>query len=212
MKKPRHVAGAAAGVREDRREPIPFTNGTLSSDPAGPPQRILGAAINEYAALQQFFRRRADELGFSRQTIDGLAGFTPGLASKILAPTPVKRLGHEHLGGFCAALAVALVPIEDAQSLAEIERRLSAGQIEKRDANKCFHAALGVHARSRRFMRRIGASGGHKRAAKLSAKQLSLIGKKAARARKQKLSPERRSEIARNAAKALWAARRGAGQ
>lgn len=196
------------GAQEDRKEE-PFTDGTLSSDRASPPQRILGPPCATYLAIQEIFRRRADELGLSRQTIDVLANFTPGLASKFLCPTPIKCIGHEHLGPLCAALAVAWVPVVDEQSLAEIERRLSVGQIKKRDEGKCSHSALGVPARSRRFMRRIAAVGGRNRARKLTKKQQRAIARKATRARLAKISPERRSEIAQNAAKALWAARRG---
>jgi hypothetical protein len=141
----------------------------------------------EYAAMQEFFRQRADELGLSRTTIDRLANFTPGLASKFLSPTPIKRIGHEHIGPLCAALAVAWIPVEDAQSRAELNRRIGNGSIEKRNGNLAMHAALSVPARSRRFMRRIARKGGKSRA--------------------QKLSPERRSEIARNAAKELWKTR-----
>lgn len=139
----------------------------------------------EYAAMQEFFRRRADELGLSRQTIDLLADFPSGLAAKLLCPTPIKKLGHEHMGQLCAALAVAWIPVEDVQSRAEIERRISSGQIEKRHAEKAAHALVSVPARSRRFMREMASKGGNARAAKLS--------------------PKRRKQIARKAARALWA-------
>lgn len=136
----------------------------------------------EYMAMQEFFRRRADELGFSRTTIDQLADFTPGLASKLLAPTPIKRLGHEHLGPLCAALAVAWLPIEDPQSLAELQRRLANGTIAKRDEN-AIHSGLGIPSRSRRYMREMGSKGGKARAKKLSKRQQSAHAKRAIRKR-----------------------------
>jgi hypothetical protein len=139
----------------------------------------------EYMAMQEFFRRRADELGFSRTTIDQLADFTPGLASKLLAPTPIKRLGHEHLGPLCAALAVAWIPVEDAQSRAELERRVAKGIIEKRDES-AIHAGASIPSRSRRYMREMASNGGNARARKLSPKRRRSIAKKAARIRWRK--------------------------
>ena len=156
----------------------------------------LGDPCAEYAAMQEFFRRRAEELGLSRQTIDRLANFTPGLASKILAPTPIKRIGHEHIGPLCAALAVSWVPVVDEQSLAEIERRISRGDTDKRNGNLALHALVSVPARSRRFMRRMASKGGKARAAKLSPKRRSQIARKAARALWAKL----RAELARSCA------------
>jgi hypothetical protein len=145
--------------------------------------RPLGPPVAEYAEMQVFFRARADELGLSRQTIDRLANFTPGLASKMLAPTPIKHIGREHIGALCAALAVAWVPVEDKQSLAEIQRRIANKSIEKRNANLAVHAAVSVPARSRRFMRRIAKEGGKKRAENLSPKRRTAIARKAIRAR-----------------------------
>ena len=54
----------------------------------------------------------------------------------------------------------------------------------------------------------LGGLGGKARAAKLTAEELSAIGKmggkKGAKARAAKVSPERRSEIARKASEARW--------
>jgi hypothetical protein len=170
-------------AQEDRREPIHNIDSVRVADLPTQPQRLLGPPCAEYTAMQEIFRRRAEQLELSRQTIDKLANFTPGLASKILAPTPIKRLGYEHLGPLCAALAVAWLPIEDAQSLAEIELRISRGDVEKSNPNLAKHAGTVQFKFSRRHMREIQKKGGQNSRKYISKKRASKIGRKAARKR-----------------------------
>jgi hypothetical protein len=170
------------------------------------PYKIIGPPIAEYSGFQECFRLRADELGFSRKTIDRLAGLTDGLASKFLAPTPIKLIGPLHLGLMCAALAVRFVPIEDEECRAELERRLadrnSPNYIEKRDAARAMHASASIPSRSRRYMRRMQSSGGKARAEKLSPKRRHSIAKKAGqtRWRKVRAAARLRAELAASCA------------
>jgi hypothetical protein len=203
------------GAQDDRQ--IPTNTDTICTDPptsalrtisdSSKPWLVLGDAVDDYSGLQGLFRERATQLGLSRETIDSLANLTPGLAGKLLAPTPVKFLGWTHIGPLCSALAVALLPVENPQALEEIERRIKLGLISRREETRCSHSAVTVPARSRRWMRRIAASGGRRRAEKLSPKQRSSIARKGAKAWAKKISPERRTEIARHAANALWSKR-----
>jgi predicted phosphoribosyltransferase len=43
--------------------------------------------------LHQALRDRANQLNIARETIDEIAGLTPGHASKLLAPQQIKRFG-----------------------------------------------------------------------------------------------------------------------
>lgn len=56
----------------------------------------------------------------------------------------------------------------------------------------------------REHMQAIGSMGGQVRASRLTAAELSKIGKKGVKARMQKVSPEKRSEVAARAARARW--------
>jgi hypothetical protein len=58
-------------------------------------------------------RVRRDELQLTHETIDDIAGWADGYASKLLAPEPIKNLGWMSLGTVCKTMAVQLLVVED---------------------------------------------------------------------------------------------------
>jgi hypothetical protein len=174
---PRGKRGAS-GRGSDK--PTCIIDADHQSRPAAAPQRPLGPPCKEYAQLQEQFRRRAEQLQVSRLAIDSLAGFTGGLASKLLAPSPSKHLGWEYLGGLCAALGMAWLPVESPQDLEEVMRRIADGRIEKRRAEKAKHSGVVHQTFSLRFMRKIGRKGGANSRMFMSRRKATRIGRKAA--------------------------------
>lgn len=90
------------------------------------PPRQLGTA-GDYDALHRIFRARAQELRFSRLSLDFLGDMPDGHASKILALSKMRRVGLSNLGKLCRALGIKLIVIEDPEQLARnverVERR-----------------------------------------------------------------------------------------
>jgi hypothetical protein len=75
--------------------------------------------------LHHACRQRADQLNVSRQTIDEVAGLTPGHASKLLASAPSRHLGPISLGLILRALGLKLVVVDDPEALAAVRDRLT---------------------------------------------------------------------------------------
>jgi hypothetical protein len=141
------------------------------------------ATVHDYDSLQRALRERADALNLSRQEIDRLGNLTPGLASKLLSPVPIKRLGNTTMPFVLAALGCCLQLVEDPESLDQINRKA-----QRRQVRVPVRAALSGRGRhtptSHRHLRKIAPRGGHARA--------------------QALSPAERSKSARRAALARW--------
>ena len=78
-------------------------------------------------------RARRDELNISHETIDHLAGWATGYASKVLAPDPMKGLGPVSLPALLGVLGVALVMVEDT---AQVERMRDKWTKRKRPQRK----------------------------------------------------------------------------
>jgi hypothetical protein len=85
--------------------------------------RTLGV-VKSYDDLHQLLRARAEELNVSRSTLDDAAGFTPGHASKLLSPTPIKKLGAVTMGLMLQVLGLQLIAVEDAEALRRIKGKL----------------------------------------------------------------------------------------
>lgn len=146
-----------------------------------PPPPVIFGEFADYGELQGLYRRRAEAINLSRQAIDQLGNFPPGYASTLLAPHPQKRLGHETFAKMAPALGLKLVAIVDTASMAEIERRISSGQINKRNARNASHAAAVGFQLSRRFLRRIAKKGGHNSRRYMSRRRARKLARKAGR-------------------------------
>jgi hypothetical protein len=68
-------------------------------------------------------RARRDELQLTHETIDDIAGWPAGYASKLFAPDPIKNLGWMSLGAALDTLAIELVPVENAEQRKLVEGR-----------------------------------------------------------------------------------------
>ena len=105
--------------------------------------------------LHQALRDRANQLNIARETIDEIAGLTPGHASKLLAPQQIKRFGPLSRWLLLQALGLKLILVEDTEALAKIKSRMI-----KRNANNANHAGTVAFLFSRRHMRAIQRRGG----------------------------------------------------
>ena len=79
--------------------------------------------VHDMAGLLDIARARRDELNISHETIDALAGFPAGYASKILAPVPIRGIGYGSLGDLLGALGLALIVVEDLAAAERVRRR-----------------------------------------------------------------------------------------
>lgn len=98
------------GGIEDQLEP-----GAL----AEPRQLVVATTHAEIVAA---LRARAEELQWSRQALDDIAGLTEGYAAKMLAPVPIKGLGPQTLGPILGAMGLVIIVAEDPKALAAARR------------------------------------------------------------------------------------------
>jgi hypothetical protein len=82
------------------------------------------ATARTYDELILGLRKRADELKISRETIDAISGLQSGYAGKLLAPVPIRTLSRVSLGAMLGSLGLKIILVEDAETLAKIEKRL----------------------------------------------------------------------------------------
>jgi hypothetical protein len=102
------------------REPKPVQPTTM--EPAELPVCAAAArpfveTATDYDSLIEAFRIRASQLDLSRQNIDEIAGYPDRLASKLLGPGKVKRLGLLTLGGMLSALGLKILIVENEETL-----------------------------------------------------------------------------------------------
>jgi hypothetical protein len=69
-------------------------------------------------------RSRLAELNCSHETVDAIAGWAPGYASKVFAPKPMKHLSGFTLFILLQALGLQLAIAPDAEALAAVQSRL----------------------------------------------------------------------------------------
>jgi hypothetical protein len=142
----------------------------------------LLATVVDYAGLHSALRKRADDLGISRETLGDIAGTHGGHVNKILADPPQKNAGITTFGLLLQALGLKLLVVEDAEQMEKLKDRLiPRNEAQVRMLNGVEHVRLVF---TRRHMRRLG--------------------RKSAAARMRKISPERRKEIAAHAARVRW--------
>jgi hypothetical protein len=144
----------------------------------GQPRQI--AVIQSYDDLHRALRERAAELQTTRLALDHLSGLQTGYVSKLLAPSPIRRLGPESMGPLMVVLGVRMIMVEDVEAMARIVPRL--------EQRKLHHASGGMPTRGR------SANRGD-----------SAWGKRMAALRQLNLSKHKRRAIARRAAKIRWA-------
>lgn len=156
----------------------------------------MSAPIRSMPELVAALRTRRDELQLTHETIDAIAGWPAGYASKLLAPEPIKNLGWSSLGLGLGALGIALVVVEDPEQARRVRSRWTprerpqraslsiSGSIQNKpplelQVSPELHRLL----RSPEHMRAIGLKGNLKRNKKLSGWKRSVIARRAARAR-----------------------------
>jgi hypothetical protein len=79
--------------------------------------------VRNYDDLKAILRARAEALDVSRETIDELAGFSPGYAGRLLGPGADRRLGPATLAAMLGALGIKLIAVEDPEALAKYTAR-----------------------------------------------------------------------------------------
>lgn len=141
------------------------------------------AIVRDYAGLLGALRARADELGVTREALDAVTGLQGGYAGKLLAPVPIKHLGHTSLGPMLAAMGLMLIVVEDVETLTRITKRMEKRQRPVADASESM---LPKRKRNRRGFRGSDAS-------------------RVLNARRSLVLPEvKRRRIAKGAALARW--------
>jgi hypothetical protein len=139
--------------------------------------------VHHYAELLAVVRARKDELNISNETLDAIAGLSPGTASKILGPVPTKRMGGLWLFLICGALGLGVALYQDPEALARVQSRL----VPRQQRNVRMRAVTThdevVIRLGPDFLHRIRRKGGLARAAGMSDRQRSAAARHAARAR-----------------------------
>jgi hypothetical protein len=154
-----------------------------------PRQIAVVTSQGGYAAFMLAFRKRADDLGLTRETIDAISGLQSGYASKLLAPVPIRAIGPETLGPLLGSLAMRIVLEIDEEMLAQLKPRMV------KTARPRKHASAGMlplkRLKPRGYWRKSGVW------SNVMNSRRALV-----------LTPAKRSAIARKAARARWKRKR----
>jgi hypothetical protein len=119
------------------------------------PPRVV-ATFADYPSMVTAMRLRAQErrLAITSPDVAAVCGLPDHYVAKLLAVTPVKRIGMISLGPLLAILGVRLQMVEDRDAIERLEHRLPT-------RNEAFaHSSAFTQTRSRAFMRKIGKKGG----------------------------------------------------
>lgn len=135
---------------------------------------VLGV-VRCYADLHAIMRARAVDIELSRENIDDIAGLQDGYASKVLAPSPSKKLGPATFTILLPALCIKLVAVSDEEALAKMR---AGSRMQKRSAQHAAHAT--VVTLSNRHFRTIGRKGGARSRSRMTPRQASALGRRAA--------------------------------
>jgi hypothetical protein len=139
------------------------------------PPRVI-AEFSEYAGFIEGLRARVSELNVAGGTIDEIAGYASGYTQKLLGVRQVKRLGMRSMGDLLGALGLKAQLVEDPEAMARVSSRL----VQRRQSMPAAGSQAVHFELSRRFLRKIAAMGGKARAAKLTPRQRSALGRKLA--------------------------------
>jgi hypothetical protein len=149
--------------------------------------QVLGEARNGEDMLA-VFRATKEKIGLSNRHCDELANFTEGQTDKILGPTGSKNFGPLTFTALNWMLGIKWVAVIDLEQVKVMEQYWEDRQ---RDASNVRPEPNRVSKKlleraKPHVLKACGAAGGKARAAKLSARQLSEIGRKGARMRLRK--------------------------
>jgi hypothetical protein len=158
------------------------------------PERRL-AVVRSYDELHAVMRARVEELQVTRESIDNVTGLQSGYAGKLLAPIPIKSLGRTSMGPMLEVLGLALVVVEDPESLEKYADRL-----EKRERKDGMHKPVEHRGPTLRETRAAQRQMLREALRKVARKG----GLKSALVRGVRLSPAQRRRIAKRAARARW--------
>ena len=86
------------------------------------------AEIRDYGDLHKCLRQVAVDREITREGIDAVAGLQAGYASKILAPSPMKRLGPASMGAVLGALGLKLLAVVDEEAVAKYRNQVEANK------------------------------------------------------------------------------------
>jgi hypothetical protein len=148
------------------------------------------ATVNNYLGLIAALRTRIAELDISYATVDTIAGWTDGYASKVLAPEPSvgskskRAMGPMSFDVMLGTLAIKLAVLPDPEQL----RHIKANRyfVHREQAPPLLASTKHdyiVQRKTLEMMRQMAPNGGRARAARLTPLQRSRIARKAARAR-----------------------------
>lgn len=87
------------------------------------------ATVRDYAGLIEAIRVRRAELNVTLEVVDDVAGTCSRYSSKLLCDPPMKHLGAISLGPILGALGLALVVVEDIETLDRVRSRLTPRKI-----------------------------------------------------------------------------------
>lgn len=160
-----------------------------------PPCQLLGIARNGDDAVA-IFRATKERIGLSNRHCDELAGFIEGHIDKLLGPTGAKKFGpytFTAMNHIFAIKWIAVVDIDQAKVMEQYwedrQRDASNVRAEPNRVSKKLIERAKPHV-----LKANGAAGGKARAAKLSARQLSEIGRKGGRSRWRNWRKRKRAE------------------
>ena len=160
------------------------------------------AEIRTYDDLHTVMRRVAVDREITREGIDVVAGLQSGYASKILAPSPMKRLGPASMGAVLGALGLKLLAVVDEEAVAKYRNQVEANK-RKRPLHQ-LRPAIPEHVKKlvedelRTQRRKWGRNGGRKWQESLSPEERKRRASIGGRGWWASLSPdERRRTLAR---------------
>lgn len=143
-------------------------------------------SISSDHELHRALRQRVEELQVTYESIDEVAGFTARYASKLLAPTQIKRFAGMSRWALVGALGCKLVLMVDREKTRRLLPKLSKRRVKMASrAVKWGGGATRSAYRlvSRAYVRKCGQNGGKARLVTMTAKQRSRQAQQAARAR-----------------------------
>jgi hypothetical protein len=82
------------------------------------------AEFSDYDGLLAAIRNRVSELQINGERFDQFAGLPIGYLSKLIGPSPVRRIGMTSLGPLFSALAISAVLIENGDHMMRLRNRL----------------------------------------------------------------------------------------
>jgi len=140
-----------------------------------------GTRVAHYAQLLDAIRLRVAELGISYDLIDEFAGLADGYFSKLMCDPPIKRMGSMTLFLVLQTLGLQVVLANDVKALARTQKRF-----KKRGAPHHTQGKLAGQAAThlyQDFLFLRAQKGGLARAAKVSYREASRLGRRGAKLR-----------------------------